>query len=544
MTKHSRDKNGGGVPKGAPPTGNYTNRSTKQTKFSSKQQFKRPESRADNHKDLRVHASTSCYQCEACTHTTAQQSEKMIRCGHGETCRSKDAHFHDCKPLCGFARRRREAKDQKKEDHGKKEKPKRHYRCELKSQECHDFQCHYHPGRAKVHAEDLEISYLPNLTGKDCQTAMNLFESMVDFTLVDKPGPLVHDDADDVSSESTADEYQRYLEGSNDPADYDPCADSGDEDSDSDSSFYDERLESKHNGPTTNEILAEQLKEKARKDMTDILNLIDEKSSNPPSEEKKLASESVSSVSGGDCEDSEPSQDGEQEPTLECVIIFEQLPVDSPKFGPRFKDRFLHFMREFGRSVGVLRTQPVLKHNANDGHILSNIIVRERAEMCLNRWFFQTWKKATEERMEDCIDFLDRAFTHSTQVFVYAKLAEFFLKHKLFTLTGSSLLDGDQLRKTVLLRYDKLLSEHPSLSEFSNQLFLEDTKTFVCNQLLIRGLIDRGRQPAALQPARTEVLFHRGARSNMPERSAHHFESRLRTAPLNLSSGTTALSMS
>jgi hypothetical protein len=450
--------------------------------------------------------------------------------------------------LCGFARRLREAKSKEKKDPGKKDGPKRHYKCDKSPQECDDFHCHFHPGRATVLPADLELSALPNMTGKDCETAIKLYNDMIDFAVeqaeFEKVAESVEfdiesDTCSEYSTESVPDNYQRYIEGNHITL---PCSTddslltSPDEASDSDSSLSDE-FESKHDGPI---VSPEQLKISAQEKMTDLIDLIDEQSSNPREEEKKPASEIVGPIVVSHGERQELLDD----PTVERVMIFEQYEIDSPEHGPRLKDKMMYRMRKFGRAVGVLRTEPVIKHNANDGYVLSNIFVKERASMCLNRWFFQTWKKATEEGMEDCIDLLNGAFTHATEVDVYATLAEYFLTHRIFAQTNSSLLDGNQLRKTVLLRYDKMLSEHHDFGRFTDQILLEHTKTFVCNQLLIRGLIDRSRQPTALQPVRTEVLFHRGARSKMPERRALHSASRRKIAPLSRSSGTMVLSTS
>lgn len=401
---------------------------------------------------------------------------------------------------------------------------------------CCDFDCHLHIGRAKVLAEDIELSVLPGLTGKDCASAIAQYNRAVDITVSGDPSapPLngacdtddFNDDGDDSDEgDEYDDEHEGYDAFNAHDASFLPPAFGGDD--------Y------KHTGLP---VYAAQLKADAAAKMDTIIDLIDV-DVKPSAEEKKLASEMVVPIVATNevCVPPIVAQNGFplQEPT-ETVIIFTQHIIDMPVRGLGLKKYLKHNARKLGVKCGVLWALPAVHTNMNSRYVLSSVLLHARSESGLYAWFWQTWQESTVHSMTDCIDLLAGAYSHAYDAEIYSNLAEYLLTHEKFTLTDSRLIDQGKLTQTVQLRVDDLIAKNSDRLKFLDQVILGHTKTFVCNQLLIRGLIHLSRQPAALQPARFSVDFRRGARIKTSQRSALPSESPQKTATLNRFSGITA----
>lgn len=466
----------------------------------------------------------------------------MVQCSHAKECRSKQAHYHVCKKLCGFARRLREARprDLEQKTSSKKEKPKRHFKCDLDPGKCADFECHYHNGRAKVTLEDIELSILPRMAKKDAEAALEMYNLAVDVTVCDTSDMTSLDEA----------KYSAFFNDDGDDGLYDDEREHEHEDDckghyfDAQDAFQSPAFgddDHKHNGPS---VYAAHLRTKAAAEMATIIDLIDE-NVEPSNEEKKHASGMVGPdiAQDGNCTALEAVQDGVyvQEPT-ETVIIFTRHDIAQPVYGLGLARYLRYHAREAGKMMGILWALPAVQTNPSGGHVLSNVLLQARSDSNLLAWFWQPWRDSSIDHMTDCINLLDGAFTHAYDAEIYTELAKYVLTHQKLTLLDSSLLENGKLKHVHALRVDNLIAYHPDRQRFLEQTLLVNTKTFICNQLLIRGMIHMSREPlSGHKAARVSMDFQRGARfktsqqcaplSASPQQIATLFRSTVTTVP-------------
>lgn len=483
-----------------------------------------------------------CQQCVVCTDVTAAHSLNIVQCTHGAECISAAKHYHECPPLCGYARRASEkrrraevAKNSKSVKQAKK--PKRHYRCKLSSEECPDMDCHYHAGRAAVYKKDCTMRNLEAMKDKDVKEAVELWEQLDDQPLLGLQTLPFQDECNLAAHDCalcSAQEYgcmcpaSRFTLDINAP-EFAPETEAR--------PIY---IEEEKYSPEFSTILEHGVSPEQSDEEYDDVNFSATDSSAPSEEEKKLASipvtpsntpaESIPGDHLGRLDDlydnildnalqmledssapvttdvrdkdhlapSAPELAALPDDSLrkEKYVVFSSHNVQGPR---KHHGIFTKVMVAFG----IASRREVTLENEEAGHVTGNVLTLAQKQIDVVKYFWQDWEGRPPVVTEDCISLFAGTFTHADYADIFTDLAKFVLTNPAFTKTQTKLLkEGRALRETVRLRVSQLIADHPQHRAYSlQQRVLSNTITFIDNQLLLRGLIDEARKPQQIAPA-------------------------------------------
>ena len=465
-----------------------------------------------------------------------EQSRELTLCTHGAKCISSAAHYHRCAPLCGYARRASEKR--RKADPGRPatikrvDKAPRHYKCALRAQECPDLECHHHKGRAPVHKNDCSMQdvtdALTKVEGKDAEEAMRLWEQLTDLPVPGTKSSRLSPDAPVFTPAVKRAAQQSALPPRPMLLPHQAFAARLER-------IDEENLET----PRSSTILEYGTSPDRTDDRGDDRNLSTILNGGPSSEEKKLASATVITPPPvtSPCEVDETPPPPKGPPVVDGSTPSSSKLEASPDHGLRLKKYVVFtthsvrgrrkqrtFIKRAMLRAGLAKSREVLLHNEGSGHVTDNVLALAQSQISVVKYFWQNWENRNPEVNEDSISLFAGTFTHADYAFVFEELAKHVLCHPAFTKMQAALLDGVALRKTVRLRVQSLIGEHPLHHVYSaQQSALNNTITFINNQLLLRGLLDEARKPDQISPQ--VVDFRKGVA----------LKTSLRTAPLSKS---------
>lgn len=511
-------------------------------------------SSSSNNHDNNNHSTyehKQCHQCVTCTKVTAEHSRTLTLCTHGTECISAATHYHNCRPLCGYARRaseRRKKVDSGGHESAKREnKPKRHYKCKLEQWRCKDMACHYHVGRAPVKHRDCTMRNLRGVEGKEASEAIELYNQLDDAPVVDSSSSNLsisaapfYPKAQSAPASTTRDAATNFaLPFSTRPDPY-PYSDEAEEEKtewyDSDPPKFSTTLGCGTSPDSTGELTDDWTSD-------DIFNAIP--GSVPSSEEKKPASATVTDqahVSPPNTADEklpDPSPSGPDDsapgaPAPEALLD----PLRVKKYvvftthSVRGRREISSLWRRFLLKLSCVSERDVVLHNDAEGCITDNVLTLAQKEVTVAKWFWQNWDNREPKVVRDSISIFAGTFTHADYADVFEELVVHVLCNEAFTKTETRFLDSGKLRETVRCRAQDLIARHPHHRRYvANQKVLSNTITFVNNQLLLRGLLDEARKPQGIAPA--IVDFRKGVVSKMFPFTARHSKSAARRQPLS-----------
>lgn len=513
-----------------------------------------------------------CSQCADCTQVTAEQSRKLSKCTHGTECVSPAAHYHNCRKLCGYSRRvseaRRKAGPGKSASIKRTDKTPRHYKCKLLASECTDMECHHHVGRAPVYRDTCSMQdvkdALLQVTGKDAAEAVSLWEQLDDGPVA-TPSTLsataaafvprarsVSSSMLDSARSRSAPELTAHktpppqkrgrtpIEEKYSPANRALAR----------LAAVPEEVLDPPESSTTPECGTSPARADDREDDTN-LNAI--ANGVPPSGEKKRASVIVinPSPAASPCE-TDGAHPPSEVPLKDATPVLSFPPPGSPP-DPAFKvEQYVVFyshdvqgrrtLGSFAKRamtrIGLASSRPVVLRNKGTKFVVDNVLVLAQKQIDVTKYFWQSWEGRTPDVTTDTISLFAGSFTHASHVFVFDQLAKHVICHEVFTKMQSKLLHNGVLKDTVRLRVSQLLADHPLHAKYcTNYRVLDNTITFIYNQLLLRGLMDEARNPLGVKPSLVD--FRNGAVSRTSLFTARHLKFSARTPPPSPSTGST-----
>lgn len=199
-------------------------------------------------------------------------------------------------------------------------------------------------------------------------------------------------------------------------------------------------------------------------------------------------------------------------PTREVVIFtnpHDDGDVPRPTFGVRVKSWLATHTPLASKKEYVMR-------NEEGSGLLPEFAIADPQYMEGLLWFWQSEDKTTSSAFSYVIDFVNNRYKCAKKCLVYSDLVDEVMNNpKLFSMRQLE-DETDVVGKITVMRVDSLMSSSKKFGESSeySKSILNDTRTHILNQVLVRGLHQRMAASAAGKDTVTRIPFRLGERLN------------------------------